>query len=147
VNFFRWPIRLCIFLVLWGCIFDNQWNINHKNQQNTKNLDSTTCQISTFSDDNCLTLPYYSDKNATIELFTFILHGEDRASFTETHQDKMQMVYRPATWRSAYIFQVVFFDNKNFVKICPDNKSDWFGSKQFFLTMLKQKYLNVAGKG
>jgi hypothetical protein len=95
----------------------------------------------------CVELPYHNDKSSTIELLTFIIHGDNSATLINTQSDKMLIVYKPSEWRSQQSFLIKFFDNVQIMKICSENSKDWFGSQKNFLLALQQKYLNVADKG
>jgi hypothetical protein len=145
LNVCKWTLCICVYIFIYAC---NGSNIIKSSQQShQKDNSSKNCLSASVSNTNCLSLPYFNNKNATIELLTFIFHGWDSAHLTDSHADKMKIIYQQSTWRSEYIFQVFFFDDNQFVMICPETSSDWFGTKKYFLSMLQQQYLNVARKG
>jgi len=95
----------------------------------------------------CVDLPYYNDEYETLELLRFIIHGDKRATLTQTQSDNLQIFYQPSEWRKKQTFLVKVFDNAQIIRICSKSSNDWLGSQKSFLLAIQNKYLNVATKG
>jgi len=138
---------LCFsFIVLtMGCLSDSHIPFTHDKQ----------CQEETIVPEkahkdkslNCLEFPYYNDKNESIELLRFILHGDNNAKLVNDQPGRMQILHKPSVWQREYLLQINFYDNAQLMKICSENSSGWFASSKHFLLALQQEYLNVAKKG
>ena len=139
----KWTFCVCFFVLVCSCTSDNRMQFAQDIKQCQK---EANCLKKTKQ--NCVELPYYNDKSETIELLTYILHGENNATLSSGQSDRMQIIYKAASvWGTEYSLQVIFDDNAHLMKICPENASDWFRSKKHFVLALQQKYLNVAKIG
>jgi len=139
-------ICVCFYMITCSCLSGNTNQFDHDtNQCQMDSRSSTNCNIN--KGQNCIELPYYNDKSSTIELLTFIFHGNHNATLTNVNDAQMYILYQPSLWGAQHTLQVQFFDNFQQIRICPENHSDWFRSKKHFLLSIQQKYLNVASNG
>jgi len=139
-------IYFCFYLIIYSCTSSNHLSFDPNTSQCQMDTRfSTNCSIN--KGQICIELPYYNDKSSSIELLTFILHGNHNAALKNINTAKMHILFKPSYLSSQHKIKVHFLDNLQQISICSKNNRDWFNSKKNFLLSLQQKYLNVANHG
>lgn len=146
LKVYSFSLFICIYLCACSSAPENPINLSQHTQQcQQDNLLSLDCPNE--KKNKCIELPYYNDRNGSLELLTFILHAEKNSRFIKSESDQMQILFEPSAWKAEYSLQVTFFDDHQVIHICSDSARDWFGYKKNVLLTLQQKYLNVSNQG
>jgi uncharacterized protein (DUF1499 family) len=93
----------------------------------------------------CLILPFHIDRHQTLELLTYILHGQDNAKIVFQKDNQIKIEVKPSIWPFTYIVDILLDNDNQNVHIC--RASGWFNQTNNFSVQIYNNYLNVAKKG
>jgi len=142
----RWILCFSFCVIIIACVFNNPIPLAHDKQKRQKETVVLEGPYK-YKSLNCVKLPYFKGENESIELLSFILHGENNAKLIKDQSGRMQIIYKPSIWQGEYLLQIMLDNNAQLMQICSEKSSDWFSSSKHFILAIQKKYLNVAKKG